>query len=135
MKVVDGHGEVVGGVQEAGIRVHRLTIIRLQIIHSTVCILESRSTFCDALQVTDGESGPQGVHDTNGQNARQNSLQRHAARCVGAGISQAEEKGADSHRTVVGEGGRGSRESIYSTHRRVYDTTCVYTLSGGGMSR
>lgn len=80
VEVVDGHGEVVGGIQEAGIRVRSLGIIWLHARYSNVFALESGSVRCDILQVTDGESGLQCLDHTEGQKARPKALPCHAAR-------------------------------------------------------
>lgn len=80
VEVVDGHGQVVGGVQEAGVRIRNLSITGLQARYPSILGLESCSIVCDALQVVYGEFGLQSVDHSHGQDGRPKLVPRHASR-------------------------------------------------------
>lgn len=70
VEVVDGHREVVGGIQEAGVRIRSFSITGLQARQPSILGLESCSIVGDTLQFADGEFGLQGVDQTHGQDGR-----------------------------------------------------------------
>lgn len=79
VEVVDGHGQVVGGIQEARVCIRNLSITGLQARYSSILGFESCSIVRDALQVIDGEFGLKGVDHTHGQDGRPKLIPRHAS--------------------------------------------------------
>lgn len=80
VEVVDGHREVVGGIQETGVGIRSYSITRLQARQPGILVFKSCSIVGDALQFADGEFGLQCVDQTHGQDGCPKLLPRHAWR-------------------------------------------------------